>query len=138
MNNFLDSNVWLALLWERHVHSQRAGAWFREHVEEGFSYCRTVQISVLRLLTTASVMHDDVKTLAQAWSVWDNVTRHSKIRFIAEPENIEAQFRFRSQLTIVAPKMWSDLYLLAFASELDLRLVTLDRALAGRGNVLVL
>jgi predicted nucleic acid-binding protein len=26
--NFLDANVWLALLWSRHVHSERAGAWF--------------------------------------------------------------------------------------------------------------
>jgi predicted nucleic acid-binding protein len=26
--NFLDANVWLALAWSRHVHSERARSWF--------------------------------------------------------------------------------------------------------------
>ncbi len=34
--NFLDANVWLALVWNRHLHSERARAWF-EQADEEFS-----------------------------------------------------------------------------------------------------
>jgi hypothetical protein len=32
--NFLDANVWLALMWSRHVHSERATLWFEQVGEE--------------------------------------------------------------------------------------------------------
>jgi len=35
--NFLDANAWLALLWSRHIHSERAGEWFERASEEKFS-----------------------------------------------------------------------------------------------------
>jgi predicted nucleic acid-binding protein len=50
--NFLDANVWLALLWSRHVHSERARSWFTEVGDQEFHFCRFTQITVLRLLTT--------------------------------------------------------------------------------------
>lgn len=34
--NFLDANVWLALIWGRHAHSERARAWFEHSAEEQF------------------------------------------------------------------------------------------------------
>ena len=30
--NFLDANVWLALLWSRHIHSEKAKEWFENWV----------------------------------------------------------------------------------------------------------
>ena len=50
--NFLDANVWLALLWSRHVHSETARAWFEQAGEEQFLFCRFTQVTVLKLLTT--------------------------------------------------------------------------------------
>jgi len=64
--NFLDANVWLALLWSRHIHSERAKEWFDRSAEEQFFFCRFTQLTVLRLLTTESVMGKDVRNLAQA------------------------------------------------------------------------
>jgi predicted nucleic acid-binding protein len=31
--NFLDANVWLALLWGRHIHSERARDWLEKSTE---------------------------------------------------------------------------------------------------------
>ena len=69
--NFLDANVWLALLWERHAHSERARLWFEEVGDEQFFFCRFTQLTVLRLLTTDKVMGKDTRTMAEAWKLWD-------------------------------------------------------------------
>jgi len=36
--NFLDANVWLALLWSRHIHSETANKWFEQASEEQFFF----------------------------------------------------------------------------------------------------
>src|SRR5579872_4436098 len=54
--NFLDANVWLALVWSRHVHAERARSWFEEAGEQRFIFCRFTQLTVLRLLTTEKIM----------------------------------------------------------------------------------
>jgi uncharacterized protein len=137
--NFLDANVWLALLWSRHVHSETATSWFERAGEEQFLFCRFTQITVLRLLTTEKIMGKDAKTMAEAWSLWDRIWADSRIVFFPEPEDLEKEFRSRSRLSTRSPKVWADAYLLAFASVADLKLVTFDRALKSRGaNVLVL
>src|SRR5271170_657595 len=60
--NFLDSNVWLALIWSRHVHSEKARSWFAEAAEQQFFFCRFTQLTVLRLLTTESVMQKEIRS----------------------------------------------------------------------------
>jgi toxin-antitoxin system PIN domain toxin len=137
--NFLDANVWLALLWSRHVHSETARSWFERAGEEQFLFCRFTQITVLRLLSTEKIMGKDAKTMSEAWSLWDRIWADSRIVFLPEPEDLEKEFRTRSRLSTRSPKVWADAYLLAFASVADLKLVTFDRALKSRGaNVLVL
>ena len=125
--NFLDANVWLALLWSRHVHSERAGAWFERSSEEKFFFCRITQITVLRLLTTPTVMGSDVKTMSEAWALWDKVCADDRIALLAEPEAIEPEFRRFSALRSSSPKLWADAYLAAFAAVAGLKLVTFDR-----------
>lgn len=71
--NFLDANVWLALMWSRHVHSERARLWFEQAGGEQFFFCRFTQITVLRLLTTDQSMGKDTKTMSEAWRLWDRV-----------------------------------------------------------------
>lgn len=133
-SNFLDANVWLALIWDRHGHSQLAREWF-EHVEEGrFLFCRFTQVTVLRLLTTASLMGGDVRTMKGAWEIWDKIASDYRVGFLPEPDDLEPNFRKCSRLSTVSPKVWADAYLLAFAQTAGLRLVTFDRALGSRAE----
>jgi uncharacterized protein len=137
--NFLDANVWLALLWSRHVHSERARLWFEQAGEEQFLFCRFTQLTVLRLLTTDQIMGKDTKTLSEAWDLWGRVWADTRIVFLPEPDDIEKEFRSRSRLSSRSPKVWADAYLLAFAAVAGLKLVTFDRALKSHGvDVLIL
>jgi uncharacterized protein len=137
--NFLDANVWLALLWSRHVHSEKAREWFEEAGDEQFLFCRFTQITVLRLLTTESVMGRDTKNMSQSWSLWDKIWADPRIAFLSEPEGLESEFRVQSRLSTKSPKVWADAYLLAFTISAGVKLVTFDRALETRGaEVLVL
>jgi len=137
--NFLDANVSLALLWSRHVHSERARSWFTEVGDQEFHFCRFTQITVLRLLTTDKIMGRDTKSMAEAWNLWDRVWADDRVIFLPEPEEIEREFRARSRLSSRSPKVWADAYLLAFASVAGLKLITFDQALRSTGkNVLVL
>ena len=137
--NFLDANVWLALLWSRHIHSEKAREWFEEAGEEQFFFCRFTQLTILRLLTTEKIMGKDTKTMSEAWSVWDRVWADTRIAFLPEPDDLEKEFRSRSRLLSRSPKVWADAYLLAFAAVTGLKFVTFDRALkADSANLLVL
>ena len=137
--NFLDANVWLALIWSRHVHSERARSWFEHSAEEQFFFCRFTQITVLRLLTTDQVMGKEAKTMSEAWRLWDQIWADTRIAFLPEPDDLEQEFRSRSRLASRSPKVWADAYLLAFATAASLKVVTFDRALQSRGaDVLVL
>jgi len=137
--NFLDANVWLALLWNRHIHSEKAREWFDQASEEQFLFCRFTQLTVLRLLTTEKVMEKDTQSMTQAWGLWDRVWADARMAFLPEPDGLEKEFRSRSRLTSRSPKVWSDAYLLAFAVVAGLKLVTFDRTLRARGaDVLVL
>ena len=137
--NFLDANVWLALIWSRHVHSERAQLWFEQTGEEQFFFCRFTQVTVLRLLTTDQVMGKDARTMSKAWSLWDRIWADTRIVLLPEPDDIEREFRSRSRLSSRSPKMWADAYLLAFAAVAGLKLVTFDRALKSHGvDVLIL
>ena len=137
--NFLDANVWLALLWDRHVHADRARSWFEDCQDEQFLFCRFTQLTVLRLLTTAQVMGRDVKGMAGAWEIWDQLWADDRVVFLPEPEGLESRLRAASRLHTPSPKVWADAYLVAFAATAGLKLVTFDRALGKRpAEVLVL
>jgi toxin-antitoxin system PIN domain toxin len=131
--NFLDASVWLALLWSRHIHSDKANRWFENTGEERFLFCRITQVTVLRLLTTQAVMGKDVKKMHEAWELWDQVCADDRIEILSEPEAIEREFRSVSSLRSPSPKVWADAYLLAFASVAGLKLITFDRGLRARG-----
>jgi toxin-antitoxin system PIN domain toxin len=137
--NFLDANVWLALLWSGHVHSERARNWFEQVGEQQFFFCRFMQITVLRFLTTEPIMGKDTKTMSEAWSLWDRIWADGRIVFLPEPDDLEKEFRSRSRLSSPSPRVWADAYLLAFASVAGLKFVTFDRALTSHNaDVLVL
>ena len=77
--------------------------------------------------------------MSEAWNLWDQAWSDSHIALLAEPEEIEKQFRSYSRMSSRSPKVWADAYLLAFASVAGLKLVTFDRALQShRTDVLIL
>ena|ERR1039458_8865253 len=137
--NFLDANVWLALLWDRHMHSEQAREWFERSADGQFFFCRFTQITVLRLVTTKEVMGKDTRNMSEAWNLWDKILADDRIAFLPEPDGLEREFRKHSRLMSRSPKVWADAYLLAFASVAGVKLVTFDRALELRGaDILVL
>jgi uncharacterized protein len=137
--NFLDSNVWLALIWNRHAHSERARKWFEDSSEEQFLFCRFTQLTTLRLLTTATVMGTDVCTMSRAWDLWDAVESDPRISLLPEPSGLDLEFRAQSRSSARSPKVWADAYLIAFAAVAGLKLVTFDRALQShQAEVLIL
>jgi len=137
--NFLDANVWLALLWSRHIHSKKARSWFERAGEEQFLFGRFTQITVLRLLIAEQIMGEDTKSMAERWSLWDRIWADDRVAFVPEPEDIEKEFRAHSRMSGRSPKGWAAAYMLAFTALTGLKLITFDRALKSRGSdVLVL
>ncbi|MGC4083695.1 MAG: hypothetical protein QM736_16695 [Vicinamibacterales bacterium] len=62
----------MALTYEGHVHHVVAAAWFAElEVDTALAFCRFTQLGLLRLLTTAAVMGDEVMTQPQAWAAYN-------------------------------------------------------------------
>ena len=132
--NFLDTNVWLALVWERHSQAEVARQWFSGRGEEQFFFCRFTQIALLRLLTTKAVMGKEVKTMAGAWEIYDRCCVDERIALLAEPAGMDSGFRDSAKSRHSSPQVWADAYLAAFASTAGLRLVTFDRAFRSRAS----
>lgn len=137
--NFPDTNVWLALVWGRHVHAELARRWFQETVGEQFFFCRFTQLALLRLLTTEAVMNRDVLTMAGAWDIYDQCFADERIAFLPEPDALEPGLRSFSSSRRASPKLWADAYLAAFANTAGVKLVTFDKAFRAKPvNCLIL
>jgi toxin-antitoxin system PIN domain toxin len=131
---FPDVNVWLAFASEQHVHHSAAVRWYDSTgVDSQIFFCRFTQMALLRLITNAAVMGDEVRNHEQAWADYDSIVNNdARIGFVDEPPHIEGIFRAVSRQKVPATKTWTDSYLIAFAEALSLSLVTFDRGLAIR------
>jgi uncharacterized protein len=74
-----DVNVWLALSWANHQHSDAAWDWFSKHDDHKFFFCRLTQLGLLRLLATSAIMGTDVRTIGEAWKVYDRWLEDSRV-----------------------------------------------------------
>ena len=126
--NFLDTNVWLALVWGRHAHSERARDWFHQARDERFFFCRFTQLALLRLLTTEAILGKDVLSMSTAWDIYDQCCADERIAFLPEPDALDPRLRTFSKSRHASPKAWADAYLGAFTATAGLRLVTFDKA----------
>ena len=100
--NFLDTNVWLALVWERHASSESARHWF------------------------------DSRGMAGAWEIYDGCCADERIAFLPEPDGLDQKFRALARGRQSSPNVWADAYLAAFAAAAGLRLVTFDKAVGAQ------
>jgi len=136
---FPDVNVWLALTSPDHEHFQSAWDWYRALPESTvLFFCRLTQLGLLRLLTTRAAMGPGTLTQAEAWQAYDRWLESGGAEFVAEAANIEASFRSNTNSSQASPKEWADAYLGAFSFTIGSRLVTFDRALAGKAKGAVL
>ena len=69
---FPDVNLWIALNYEKHSHNNSAIGWY-ESLDPStvFVFCRHTQLGLFRLLSTESVMKQDVMDEPQRWDVCD-------------------------------------------------------------------
>jgi uncharacterized protein len=134
-----DVNVWLALASRRHIHSQTCSTWLDSIDSCPVLFCRVSQMGLLRLLTTESVMGNDVLSSRDAWRAYRAIQGDERVSFVPEPFALEPEWRKLTTHDRPAPKVWTDAYLAAFARAGGMRLVTLDQAVVAlSGDALVL
>jgi toxin-antitoxin system PIN domain toxin len=131
-SSFPDVNVLLALVAHEHVHSAIARRWWKSH-EGSIAICRTSQLGLLRLLTTAAVMWNKPLSLDRAWQVYDGLFADDRVIFVYDHQETDAVFRAKAVGDASSPKLWADAWMLAIASAAGGVLVTFDKALASRG-----
>lgn len=128
-----DSNVWLALAVEKHVHHEPAIVWL-DTIEGSASvlFCRATQQSLLRLLTSAAVLSPyDLQPLTnvQAWRAYEAFLEDDRIAFRRdEPPGLEALWTEFALRPAASTRLWMDAYLAAFARAAGCTFVTTDRA----------
>ena len=127
-----DVNVWLALAFGQHPQHASANAWFGLQQNVSACFCRSTQMSLLRLLTQRAALGTAVLTQHDAWHVYDRLQQDERVLFTNEPISLDEIFRRISDRNEISAKRWADDYLLAFAEAADLAFVTFDSALAAR------
>lgn len=134
-----DVNVWVAMHHQIHSHHQIVLEWFNALATEcALVFCRQTQMGFFRLLTTDSVMGDEVLSQRQCWTLYHQWISGGKAKLRPEPEGAGQSFEQRTSKDAVSPKEWMDAYLAAFAEAGNLTLVTMDRALAAKAKGAVL
>jgi toxin-antitoxin system PIN domain toxin len=133
---FPDINVWVALTYDRHVHHGKALQWFEALAPTArLFFCRLTQLGLLRLLSSPAVMGlDQAKSQQEAWKAYDRWMEDSRVEFLDEPSELEAEFRALTRSAQASPKDWADSYLAAFAQASRLTVVTFDRALKNKAK----
>jgi uncharacterized protein len=128
-----DINVWVALHHQVHEHHGKALAWF-----DGLDpdcelvFCRQTQMGFFRLLTTETVMGDEILTQRQCWTLYQRWISDGKASLEPEPATLGRLFEQQTMADTLSPKRWADAYLSAFAEAASLLLVTFDKALAAK------
>lgn len=131
MPKLADSNIWLALTLSKHGFHRMSREWFdRMQVGDSVVFCRSTQLSYLRLLTTAEVLAPyGVAPLsnAQARAAYEAWLDSGCVAFTDEPRGLDSYWRKLAAHEAPSPKLWMDAYLAAFAMAGGYQLVTTDQ-----------
>jgi len=79
-------------------------------------------------------MGDEALTLRACWQIFGRWAGTGQVRWAIEPPELEEALRARTTANSIAPKVWTDAYLAAFAETANLTLVTFDKALAEKAK----
>ncbi|MEX2578178.1 MAG: TA system VapC family ribonuclease toxin [Verrucomicrobiales bacterium] len=123
--------MWIASYFKGHPHHAIAAEFMRgRSVDEPASLSRAVELSWLRLVTTASVCRGNgaaVLTNPAAIEALDLWRSRPQIRRLdAEPEGTRELWLELAGIPSASPKVWMDGYLAAFAIRAGLPFATLD------------
>src|SRR5579884_2217292 len=91
--SFPDVNVWMAVLLPEHIHHNVAKTWWNSDSSDSICFTRVTQISVLRLLTTSSVMNGKPLTMKAAWKTYDRLFADDRVSYMPEAADVERHFR---------------------------------------------
>lgn len=140
-----DANIWVAATFPTHpFHSPALSALEAATAEAPAVFCRSTQVSFLRLATTPQLLkqygakgftNDDVLAGLQIL-----LSRPSVVEMDEPPGTAALWLRLAARNT-ASPKVWMDAYLAAFAISGEMRLVSLDhdfKAYRAHGLVLAL
>lgn len=127
-----DSNIWLALVLSKHHFHEVCRSWIANiKSSERIIFCRATQQSFLRLLTTRSVFapygippFDN----QSAWETYQDLLAQPSIKWVSEPQGLDAHWKRLTARPLASPKLWMDAYLAAFAMARRDRLLTTDLA----------
>lgn len=133
MRGFLiDSNVWLAIAFDRHASHKAALQWISNATPEcPACFCSATEQSILRLLSTPAIQtlygspvitNQGAIQLLNEWQAQPNVAR------VNESDGTRDLWLHLANRNTASPKLWMDAYLAAFAISGELRLTTNDKA----------
>lgn len=133
MRGFLiDSNIWLAIAFDRHgSHAAAVELIDETTVEFPACFCRSTEQSIVRLLSTGPIQtfyespvitNEGAIRLLKEWHSQKNVA------FIEEPAGTRDLWLRLANRNTASPKLWMDAYLAAFAISGKFRFVTSDTA----------
>lgn len=133
MRGFLiDSNVWLAVAFDRHgSHTAAMKMIGGTTAECPACFCRATEQSILRLLSTTAIQalyespvitNEGAIRLLNEWRSEPNVT------FIDEPSGTRDLWLRLANRNTASPKLWMEAYLAAFAITAKLSFLTNDKA----------
>jgi toxin-antitoxin system PIN domain toxin len=122
----VDVNLLLALLVERHEHHRSALRWFDRLAAGEACVCRFVQLALIRLLASRSVMGEHAISASEAWASIDELLGDERVEFAAEPSGVESAMPVFLNQPTPTGKLAGDAYLAAFAVSSGFRMVTMD------------
>lgn len=129
MKYLCDSNVFLALAVEQHVHHPIVVKWFGAFAETDKAFfCRATKISFLRLLTQKIAPDFVPLTNQEAWAVLDALMTDDVMSYLSDHHHgLDSVWRELANGDAASPKLWMDAYLAAFAITERMKMVTLDK-----------
>ena len=125
MAYLIDTNVWLAAIFDSHVHHQAARNWIDQAVEP-LAFCRSTQISFLRLVTSKAVFGPEALTNREAQKLLLSLLDDDRIFLAKEPSDLEKLWFQYTAKNARSPSLWMDAYLAAFAVRHGFQIVTFD------------
>ena len=128
MKYLCDSNVFLALAVEQHVHHPIVASWFGAFAEIDTAYfCHATKISFLRLLTQKIAPDFVPLTNREAWAALDALMTDDAMGYLSDHHGLDSVWRELANGDAASPKLWMDAYLAAFAITEGMKMVTLDK-----------
>jgi toxin-antitoxin system PIN domain toxin len=125
-----DSNLWVALSFDRHPHFKAACGDFgmRDSVNPA-AFCRMTQHAFFRLVTAPSLQksyNSRPISNAEAVATYEKLQSLPQVIWLDEPDGLEALWFQLAGLRSTSPKVWMDAYLAAFAIRHEVGFVTAD------------